>query len=63
MNEFYTVKQIAEKYQLNSKTVYGWVSLRFFPVVKLNGFLVRIPRKEFEKWIEKIGERKSYGKT
>lgn len=59
MSEFYTVKEIAEKYQLNSKTVYGWISLRLFPVVKLNSFLVRIPRKEFEEWIEKIERRET----
>lgn len=48
-SEYYTVKDIQEIMQLSNGTVYNLVNSDGFPKIKI-GRIIRIPKKEFEKW-------------
>lgn len=47
----YTPTTLAEAMHASRPTVYRWMRLPGFPVVRL-GNCVRIPAKAFEKWLE-----------
>ena len=47
----YTPTTLAEAMRVSRPTVYRWMRLPGFPVVRL-GSCVRIPVKAFERWLE-----------
>jgi len=51
MNQFLTIRQVAEILQINLQTAYGWTYRGKLPFVKING-IVRIPRDKLEELIE-----------
>jgi len=51
MNQFLTIRQVAEILQINIQTAYGYTYRGILPSIKFNG-IVRIPRDEFEKLLE-----------
>jgi len=56
MNQFLTIRQVAEILQINLQTAYGWTYRGKLPFVKING-IVRIPRDEFEGLLNKQPKR------
>ncbi len=56
MEEFYTVKEIAEILKINKVTVQRWCKTNELPAVKI-GKSYRIERNDFEEWYkDKRGE-------
>lgn len=51
MEEFYTVKEIADILKVNKVTVQRWCKTKDLPAVKI-GKSYRIERNDFEKWYE-----------
>lgn len=49
MEEFYTVKEIAEILKVNKVTVQRWCKTKDLPAVKL-GKSYRIEKNDFEEW-------------
>ncbi|MFH1537667.1 MAG: helix-turn-helix domain-containing protein [bacterium] len=57
MEEFYTVKEIAEILKVNRVTIQRWCKTSEIPAVKI-GKSYRIEKKDFENWYQaKKGER------
>lgn len=57
MEEFYTVKEIAEILKVNRVTIQRWCKTGEVPAVKI-GKSYRIEKKDFENWyLSKKGER------
>jgi len=52
MNEFYTVRELGEKWGFDIKTIYGWLSRREIPYYKI-GYRVRIPKTEADEWFQR----------
>jgi len=56
MEEFYTVKEIAEILKVNKVTVQRWCKTKDLPAVKI-GKSYRIEKSDFEEWYsQKKGE-------
>ncbi len=51
MEEFFTVKEIADILKVNKVTVQRWCKTKDLPAVKI-GKSYRIERHDFEKWYE-----------
>lgn len=57
MDEFYTVKEIADILKVNRVTIQRWCKTGEIPAVKI-GKSYRIEKKDFERWYHaKKGER------
>ena len=52
MTEFISVKQFAEKFNINLDTAYEYVHSEGFPKITI-GRIIRIPVDKLEKWVEK----------
>lgn len=53
--EFYKVKQVAEILDVHPSTIFRLVRSKSIPFVKVRG-VVRIPKSDFEKWLEQGGD-------
>ncbi len=53
MGKLLKIADVAELTQLTIKTVYGLVSKRTIPFVKLNARVLRFDENEIRSWIEK----------
>ena len=50
-----TVKQLAEKWQLNPHTIYNWVASEKIPFHRFGNKTIRFKEEEVEDWSQKKG--------
>lgn len=50
--EIYTIKQVAEMYQVNLKTIYNWIYSGKLKATRLSGS-VRVSKKDLDEFIQK----------
>ncbi len=52
MQEYLTIKQVAERLNISVDTAYDYSHMKGFPSIKI-GKLIRIPADELEKWLQR----------
>ena len=62
MEEFYTVKEIAEILKVNKVTVQRWCKTKDLPAVKI-GKSYRIEKNDFEEWYKQHSDRPEISKN
>lgn len=49
--EYYSVREISEKYSVNTKTIYAWIRQGKLKAIKLGG-VVRVPESAIQEFLQ-----------